>query len=273
MTSYEESQGAANSFGTVDWEGVRRRHARIDRARYPRLEPYGWDTLYRGAMGPGGLYLAADMADRMALRPASECSTLAVAVPSRRSSSREYGVKVVAADLWIAPSENWPVIEEAGLQDFVFPLHVDARKLPFAEHYFDAMFCMDSFFYYGTDDFFLRSLVKYFKAGAVLCIGGPCYRDGYTPDDSVLFHFSDSVGYHSPRWWKEHFDRSGVVEDVVSVEHPLGAELWEDYVLYSMENADNDPNVRNYVDKDVEIIEANRDRLLTHFIMTAHRRP
>jgi SAM-dependent methyltransferase len=264
MTKLEECQGAkirANhpasrdgQYQTTDWEVIRHRHARINRSGYPRLDGYGWDAIYQ-ALHPGQRVLD--------LGCGRAASSLYLA--------REFAVRVVAADLWIAPSENWPLIEEAGLQDLVFPLHVDARKLPFASGYFDALLCMDSYFYYGTDDFFLRSLAKHFKAGAVLCIGGPCYRDVFVPHDSVLFNFGDAVGYHSPLWWKEHFEQSGVVEDVTSVEHPLGAELWEDYVLYSMENAGDDPDVRHDVDKDIKLIEANHERMLTHFILTARR--
>lgn len=35
------------------------------------------------------------------------------------------------------------------------PIHADARSLPFAAEFFDAIVCIDSFLYYGTDDLYL----------------------------------------------------------------------------------------------------------------------
>ena len=45
---------------------------------------------------------------------------------------REFGVQVWATDLWFDASENDWRIRDAGVEDGVFPLHSDARSLPFA---------------------------------------------------------------------------------------------------------------------------------------------
>src|SRR5918997_725017 len=65
--------------------------------------------------------------------------------------AREFGVQVWATDLWIGASENSLRIRDAGLEDRVFPLHADARSLPYAGEYFDAIVSLDSYPYYGTD--------------------------------------------------------------------------------------------------------------------------
>ena len=67
---------------------------------------------------------------------------------------REFGVEVWATDLWIDPSENLERIQDAGVGDGVFPIHADARALPFAQGFFDAIISLDSFVYYGTDDLY-----------------------------------------------------------------------------------------------------------------------
>ena len=78
----------------------------------------------------------------------------------RASSSiflrREFGVQVWATDLWFNVLENIQRIRDAGVEDGVFPIHADARALPFAAEFFDAIGCLDSFSYYGTDDLYLR---------------------------------------------------------------------------------------------------------------------
>ena len=64
---------------------------------------------------------------------------------------REFGVQVWAADLWFSPAENLERIRDAGAEAGVFPIRADARALPFATEFFDAVVSIDSFVYYGTD--------------------------------------------------------------------------------------------------------------------------
>ena len=52
---------------------------------------------------------------------------------------REFGVQVWATDLWFSASENIQRIRDAGVEDGVFPIHADARSLPFAAEFFDAI--------------------------------------------------------------------------------------------------------------------------------------
>ncbi|MGZ3458459.1 MAG: SAM-dependent methyltransferase [Archangium sp.] len=253
------------------WEGIKQRLTRIDRDRHSKLAAYSWEHIYQGAMGPGGLFLASDMAEGMGLAPGQRVLDLGC---GRAATSiflaREYGVEVVAADLWIDPTENWQTIRAAGLGHRVLPLRVDIRHIPFAEESFDAIFCMDSYFYYGTDDFFLRALVKVLKPGAPICIGGPCFSREVDPEPGSVFAFDDALGYHSPGYWKHKFERSRVVVDVTSQEHPLGAEFWQDYLYYNIEHR-NDEQTRKHWFEDIAIIDANTDRLLTHFILRARR--
>jgi hypothetical protein len=64
-------------------------------------------------------------------------------------------------DLWISPSENIQRVRDAGVEDGVFPIHADARSLPFAEGFFDAVVSIDSFLYYGNDDLYLNSHARF----------------------------------------------------------------------------------------------------------------
>jgi cyclopropane fatty-acyl-phospholipid synthase-like methyltransferase len=74
---------------------------------------------------------------------------------------REFGVQVWATDLWQSPSENLQRIRDAGVEDGVFPIHSDARSLPFADAFFDAIVCIGAFYYYGTDDHYLNYLARF----------------------------------------------------------------------------------------------------------------
>ncbi len=62
---------------------------------------------------------------------------------------REFGAQVWATDLWFSAADNPQRVRDAGLDAGVFPIHADARSLPFAPEFFDAIVSIDSFYYYG----------------------------------------------------------------------------------------------------------------------------
>jgi cyclopropane fatty-acyl-phospholipid synthase-like methyltransferase len=69
--------------------------------------------------------------------------------------AEQFGVQVWSTDLWFSPDERARRIHDARVADAVFPIHADARALPFAAGFFDASVSIDSFVYYGTDDLYL----------------------------------------------------------------------------------------------------------------------
>src|SRR5687767_10253176 len=102
-------------------------------------------------MGPNALWLVEWLTERMDLRPGMR--VLDLGCGRARTSvflAKEYGVQVVATDLWVQPSENWPDIVEAGCADRILPLHAEARDLKFAHGYFDAVVSVDAYHYFGT---------------------------------------------------------------------------------------------------------------------------
>ena len=72
--------------------------------------------------------------------------------------SKEYSLQVCDAELWMTPTDNYDRIRQTGVEDCVFPIHTDARRLPFAEGYLDTILCTDSYIYFGTDGFYLDYL-------------------------------------------------------------------------------------------------------------------
>ena len=81
-------------------------------------------------------------------------------------------MQVWATDLWFSASGNLQRVRDANVDEGVFPIHADARSLPFASDFFDAVVCIDSFVYYGTDDLYLNYLARFLKPGGVLGVAG-----------------------------------------------------------------------------------------------------
>src|SRR4029079_4863363 len=130
--------------------------------RFPRASLYNPEWLMTNASaGANTLWLTEWLYEVRELR--SGMRVLDVGCGRAVSSiflRREFGVQVWAADLWFSPAENIQRIRAAGVEEGVFPLHADARSLPFAPEFFDAIVCVDCFNYFGTDDLYLNYLAN-----------------------------------------------------------------------------------------------------------------
>lgn len=178
---------------------------------------------------------------------------------------REFGVQVWAGDLWFSPTENAQRIGDAGAGDGVFPLHVDAWKLPFAEEFFDAIVCIDSFMYFATDDHFLGNVVRFVKPGGVIALAGAglmqemegdipeALRDWWTPELGSL---------HSAEWYRRRWERSGQVTVDVADVMPEGWERWLDW--HRVVAPGNEPEIR--------ALEADRGEWLGYIRVVARRK-
>src|SRR6202171_3840957 len=147
---------------------------RLVSGQFPRASQYHpeW-VLANTSGGANSLWLTERLASALDLRPGMRVLDLGC---GRASSSiflrREFGVQVWATDLWFSAAENFQRIRDAGVEDGVFPLHADARSLPFAADFFDAVVSIDSFIYYGTDDLYLNYIARFVKPGGPVGIAG-----------------------------------------------------------------------------------------------------
>ena len=154
----------------------------------------------------------------------------------RASSSiflrREFGVQIWAVDLWINAAENSLRIQDAGVEDGVFPLHADARSLPFAPDFFDAILCVDSYYYFGTDDLYLNYLAHFLKPGGALAIAGAGLVQemaGPVPDHLREWWTQDLWALHSAAWLRTHWARTGILNVELADTMPEGWKVWLDW--------------------------------------------
>jgi SAM-dependent methyltransferase len=199
--------------------------------RFVRSNKYNPEWVVASASGgANSLWLTEWLTTAIALRPEMRVLDLGC---GRASSSiflhREFGVEVWATDLWFSASENMRRIRDAGVDCHVFPIHANARSLPFAVESFDVILSIDSFVYYGTDDLYLNYLARFLRPGGYLGIAqagltkeleGPIpghLRQWWTPELNCL---------HSAEWWSRHWNRSGVVDVELADTMPDGWRLW-----------------------------------------------
>jgi cyclopropane fatty-acyl-phospholipid synthase-like methyltransferase len=178
---------------------------------------------------------------------------------------REFGVQVWATDLWFSASENIQRIRDAGVEDGVFPIHADARSLPFAAEFFDAIVCIDSFFYYGTDDLYLSYLARFAKPGGQVGIAGAGLMqevEGSVPEHLREWWTQDVWCLHSAAWWRRHWGRTGIMDIEVADSMPEGWQRWLDWLrVVAPDNA-----------TETKALEEDRGRYLGYARVVGRRR-
>jgi SAM-dependent methyltransferase len=204
------------------------------RDRFPRASRYHPDWVRASASGgANALWLVEWLVGAVELRPGMRVLDLAC---GRAMSSvflhREFGVQVWAVDLWHSASESLRRVRDAGVGDGVFPIHADARSLPFANEFFDAVVSIDAFVYFGTDDLYLAELARFVKPGGTVAIAGAGLTheiDGPVPDHLRGWWEPAHWCLHSARWWKRHWQRTGILEVELADTMPDGWRLWLDW--------------------------------------------
>ena len=137
--------------------------------RFPRSNQYDPGWIMESPMGAHPLWLTEWLTGHLHIEP--HMRILDLGCGKAKSSiflAREFEAEVWAVDLWTGADENLLRIEDAGVSDRVIPIHADARQLPFAGDFFDAVVCIDSFNYFGTDDLYLNYLARFVRVGGVL---------------------------------------------------------------------------------------------------------
>lgn len=204
--------------------------------RFPRASGYHPEWVLASVSGGANpLWLTEWLSEGLELRPGMRVLDLGC---GRAVSSiflrREFDLQVWATDLWFSAEENLQRIRDAGVQDGVFPIHADARSLPFAAGFFDAITSIDSFAYYGTDDLYLNYIARFLKPGGQLGIAGTgVVREIEGPVPAHLAEWwaaEQPYCLHSAAWWRQHWERTGILEIVLADTLGEGWRFWGDWI-------------------------------------------
>ncbi len=205
--------------------------ARLAIDQFPRAGKYDPQWVLDNFMGPNVIWLSEALSQVMSLEPGTRVLDMGC---GRAISSiflaKEFDLQVWATDLWISASENWERIRQAGMSERVFPVHAEARSLPYADGFFDAILSMDAYHYFGTDDLYLGYyFARLVKPGGQIGIIMPGLIQEF--DAGLPVHLQpywewEFASFHSPAWWQKHWERSGQVKVERADSLPDGWRHW-----------------------------------------------
>jgi SAM-dependent methyltransferase len=193
--------------------------------------------------------------------------------------AKEFGVTVFANDLWIDATENLKRFEEAGVSDKVFPMHAEARALPYAKGFFDAAVAIDSYHYYGADEmYFPCTFSQLVKPGGQLGVVVPGlareFPGGYPPTHKS-FWFKPGVeggemfSFHSAAWWRYLWEKTEIADITACYDIPDPKAIWFPWAYWANENFKIEFGLES---DDVEFLNADTENQITLIAMTAVKR-
>jgi len=98
-------------------------------------------------------------------------------------------------------------LRERGLDGRVVPIHADVHELPYADGFFDAIICIDSYSYYGAKpDFMDRYMAPLVKKGGFVAVAMPeLQKDfpGVVVPEEMVPCWQEDMNFYSADWWKE----------------------------------------------------------------------
>jgi cyclopropane fatty-acyl-phospholipid synthase-like methyltransferase len=235
--------------------------------RFPRSNRYHPDWVRaRGSGGGHALWLTEWLCESLQLRPGMRVLDLGCGkAMSSVFLHREFGVDVVAADLWFSDAQNRQCFHDAGVAAGVHAVRAEAHALPFDAESFDAIVCIDAYQYFGTDDTYTHYLTRLLKQGGQIGIAGAGLTrefDGTVPAALQGWWEPIMACLHSHAWWRSHWQRSGVLEGVQTDAMADACQLWLQWQKFAA--PDNLAEIR--------ALEADRGEWLTYVRAVARRR-
>ena len=204
---------------------------------YPKSRKYSHPAFMSMMMGPNPIKLAEELLEGNLIREGGKVCDLGC---GRGLTSlflaREYGFKVVAADLWSEPEENAAFFASQGLgPEEIQAVKADAMELPFATECFDAVVSIDSYHYFGRDKNFLNDkLLPYVRHGGYIYIAIPgMVKDCHDslPRELLFSWNPDQLDYmHDVHYWRGLLSSARGIDLLTVRRMDSMEEVWRDWL-------------------------------------------
>lgn len=239
------------------------------RSAFPKATQYDPDWVRQHSMGENVLYNLESLTSVLPLEPGMRVLDLGCGKGiSSVFLAKEFQVQVWAVDEAISPTETLQRVRQAGCDNQVFPLQLDARNLCFPEEYFDAVIVVDSYTYFGTDEKYLPYISRFIKPGGYLAIADVCFtREIDSPRQVPAFLRKDYQRFwyyiHTVGWWRKLWEKTGLVEILHAEELPAAPLIREGYI--------QDAQQAHAKDAFAKALSKDKDKLITFFRLVGRR--
>jgi len=230
---------------------------------------FGYDFLNKNFMGPNAMMIMAELAQSLDLRPGMKVLDLGCGnALTSLYLAKYHGVTVFATDLWITATDNLERVRQFGLEEKVFPIHAEARRLPYAEGFFDVILSVDAYHYFGTDEYYLNEhLFPLLKKGGQIAIAVPGVTadfDKNGPSETLREHCEtgEFQTFKSNAWWSRLWARAESVVDIKGFDLKCHKAAWDDWLHCGSELGKSD----------IYFIECDTDNQLAIVAVVAKRK-
>ena len=204
----------------------------LTKDEFPRSNKYDAKWLVDLDMGPHPLWLLEDLAADLDLQPGMRVLDLGSGLGATSVFlAKEYGVDVVAVDLWVDPTEAGEVFAKEGVGEQVLPMRVDAGALPFGRASFDVIVSIDAWEYFGTGDHYPPYLAGFLKRGGQLGVATPALTTEVRELGAIPDHIDNVVGaetaaWHTADWLRSQWEFSRAFTSVTARAQADGCANW-----------------------------------------------
>ncbi|TPE43736.1 SAM-dependent methyltransferase [Pontibacter mangrovi] len=210
---------------------------------FPKAMRYDPNWVRRHSMGENVLFNLESLTKSLQLKPGMRVLDLGCGKAiSSIFLAKEFGVTVYAVDEAVSASDNYRRICRERCEGKVIPLEADARALPFAQEYFDAVIVVDSYTYFGTDEKYLPYIARFIKPDGCIAIVDVCFTEEIeSPEQVPEFLREDYQNYwyfiHSVSWWQKLWEKTGLVH-IEAAQELEEAELVREHYVRDFEEAE-----------------------------------
>jgi cyclopropane fatty-acyl-phospholipid synthase-like methyltransferase len=196
-------------------------------------------------LGPNAMWLIEILCEKMDLKPGMKVLDMGCGIGlTSIFLAKEFGVTVFANDLWIKPTDNYRRFMEMEVEDRVFPIHAEAHALPYADNFFDAAISIDAYHYFGTDEIYFPAVYsRLVKQGGQFGMVSPGLTREFTkglPEGMKSHWDPEMYSFHSAKWWRDLWEKSGMVDITYADAIPNGKALWRETADFDLHAADTE---------------------------------